>query len=79
MSIERLKKEGWFDKKEKKDVNLPLKEADFKKLKERKEVIIDSGDQTFLIYIREDADLDDLNEADLIIREIPRAASGSSH
>lgn len=70
MGIARLKKEGWFDKK-REEVHLPdLSENQIQDIKNGKRVIIPSGDDVFLIYIKEDADLEKLSESDLIIRSI---------
>ena len=73
MGIERLIKDGWFNKNSG-EFNIPLTQEETTKIKRGEEVVVEKDNKSFIIYIRQDSDLNRLTEADIIIREIPAAA-----
>jgi single-stranded DNA-specific DHH superfamily exonuclease len=75
MGLERLIKDGWLDKK--KQINLPLEPDHIKKIKNGEQVTIEKDNKSYVVYIRQDADMDNLTNSDLVIREIPPQATKS--
>ena len=71
MSLEKLKKEGWFNN-EREEISLPdLTDEQLQQIKNKEEVVVHDDNDSFLIYIKKDADSENLKKSDLIIRRLP--------
>lgn len=69
MSVERLKKEGWFDKSGR-IVDLNLTDSEVYQIKRGEEVTINQDGASYIVYIRKNANLDNVTQNDLVIREL---------
>lgn len=70
MGLASLKKEGWFDKGNE-DFDLPLSQDQIKQIKSGKEVVVEKNGETYLVYIRQNANRNELTKSDVVIRLLP--------
>lgn len=73
MGIERLIKDGWFNKVSG-EFDLPLTKEQAESIKRGEEVVIEKDNKSFVVYIRQNSNPTNLKESDIVIREIPVAA-----
>jgi hypothetical protein len=80
MGIERLRKNGWLDSK-REEVDLPsLTDDQIEDIENGKQVVINNGNESILIYIPKNIPVDERKESDLTIRRfpIPTSTSGTT-